>query len=146
MRRADVRTLIETAINDLSMTIGFGSGEITEFNSQPDKPYPFAWLSSLANNPELTDIQLMMDNWNCEITIAKKDATDAIAAESEDIIDVCDEIAKTILQRINQVVSGYKLLILKSISIDPFTKKHADCLSGVTLSFTLNTPDTENRC
>lgn len=146
MTRKEVRTLIEDAVNDLSQSVGFGSGRITEFNKARSNTYPFAWLESISDSPDLTTQNLPISNWDCSIHVAKKDSQGSSPEEYEDIIDDCDEIAKKIAVKINLSISGYKLITLSAQNFEPFVKKHADILTGVIYSFTLNIPDTTNRC
>ncbi len=146
MTRAEVRSMIESAVNDLAEATGFGAGRITEFNKERSNIYPFAWLETLKDKQDLTAQQLPISNWDCSIRVAKKDAQDSSPAQYEDIIDDCDEIAKKIAVKINLVVSGYKLVTLSGQTFDPFVKKQADILSGVDYSFTLTVPDLTNRC
>ncbi len=146
MTRKEVRSMIEDAVNDLAEAVGFGAGRISEFNKERSNTYPFAWLEELKDAPDLTPQNLPISNWSCTLRVAKKDAQDSSPAQYEDIIDDCDEIAKKIALKINQVVTGYKLVTLSGQNFDPFIKKQADILSGIDYSFTLTIPDLTNRC
>lgn len=146
MKRRDVRAFVEQGINALSETAEFNSGKIDEFNSQPDKRYPFCWLDSIGVKSELTVNYLPIDDWDISILIVKQDSLGSAPEEYEEIVDQCDELAQQLIYQFNNQVSGYKLVTLKGISREPFIKKLADCTTGVNLKFTLNAPDTTNNC
>lgn len=148
MKRSEVRSFIEsgvTALNSEGVTLQFDNGRVTEFNSDRSNTYPFAWLEPLNTSPEIIN-SVPYDNWEIIIHIAQKDAPDSVQSQYEGIVDTCDEIGQKLVKKFNDVVSGYKLVTIQNISRIPFYKKHADCLSGVVLSFTLNVPDTTNLC
>lgn len=148
MTRTEVRSFVEsgvTALNSDGVTLEFDNGRITEFNSDRSNEYPFAWLEPLTTTPELIN-SVPYDNWNIIIHIAQKDSIDSVQSQYETIVDECDLIAQKLVKKFNDVVSGYKLVQIQNMSREPFYKKHADCLSGVILSFTLNVPDTTNLC
>jgi hypothetical protein len=146
MKRREVRAFIQSGIETLTETAQFNSGKIAEFNSQPDKGYPFCWLDSLKVKSELTTTYLPVDDWDISILIVKQDSLGSAPEEYEEIIDHCDELAQQLIYQINNQVSGYKLVTIKGISRDPFIKKLADCTTGVNLSFTLTAPDLTNNC
>lgn len=146
MKRREVRAFIQSGIETLTETAQFNSGKIDEFNSQPDKGYPFCWLDSLKVKSELTTTYLPVDDWDISILIVKQDSLGSAPEEYEEIIDHCDELAQQLIYQINNQVSGYKLVTIKGISRDPFIKKLADCTTGVNLSFTLTAPDLTNNC
>jgi hypothetical protein len=146
MKRSEVKTFIEAGINALGLNIGFGSGRISEFNKARNNTYPTAWLETLETVPEITPQGLPIDNWQVNLHILKKDAQDSSADQYEAIIDECDEIAQKLMNKYNNEVSGYKLVTIQGYSRTPFIKDHADVLTGVLLSFTINAPDTTDVC
>lgn len=145
MKRREVRLFLLDVINGAS-NAKFNSGRITEFNSARDNEYPFVWLESLSTDTTLSDNKLPIDDWNIVLHIAKKDAPDSQPQQYEEIVDQCDEIAQLLVYEVNNVTSGYELIQLSGLSREPFIKKHADCTSGIILSFTMNIPDTTNVC
>lgn len=148
MKRSEVRDFVEsgvTALNADGVTLQFDNGRVSEFNSQRSNEYPFAWMEPLTTSPEIIN-SVPYDNWEVIIHIAQKDAMDSVQSQYESIVDSCDEIGQKLIKKFNDVVSGYKLVTIQNTSRVPFYKKHADCLSGVVLSFTLNVPDTTNLC
>jgi hypothetical protein len=85
------------------------------------------------------------------------DKSDSRQEDYEPIIDACDQIARKLIWQYNQILYGstgvstanqtaYKLISLDGVSREPFIKQHADCLTGVILSFTLIIPDTTDVC
>ena len=145
MTREQVRTYIEDGINLLSTNLGFGSGRITEFNSERSNDYPFAWLESLSVSSDIPN-QTPIDTWSINIRIAQKDALDSMPEQYESLIDKSDYIAQQLQKKYNAEVSGFKLIKMEGMSRTPFVKKHADILSGVDFSFNLIAPDTANFC
>lgn len=146
MKRSEVRDFIEAGVDALTPAIGFNSGRISEFNSVRSNDYPFVWLESLSSGVELLDSGLPYDGWNIAIHIAKKDAAGSKPEEYERIVDECDYIGQQLVKQYNNIVSGYTTVTLDNISRDPFIHRHADDLTGIILSFTLNAPDTTNLC
>lgn len=147
MKRSEVRALIKSAVDDLNQSISFNNGLLTRFTAEPDKRYPYVWLEPLSVSTDLNPNQMPLDSWNCLLHIAKQDKVDSIPAQYELLVDECDEIAKKFIYKLNQVVSGYKLITLISITREPFIKKHtADPTTGVTVEFTLQVADQTNVC
>lgn len=149
MKRSEIRSLIEsgvTLLNNANAQIGFDSGRITEFNSTRSNEYPYVWLESLETDPDLTDTGLPIDNWQINLHICKKDAMDSTPKQYEDIIDECDFIAQKLIYRYNNIIKGLNTATISGYSRVPFIKKHADCLTGVLLSFVLNVPDKTSMC
>lgn len=143
MTRSEVRDFIEAGVNAVGgMT--FGSGLITDFNSKADKQYPTAWLETVESSPDTTDHGLVSDNWQINLHIGKLDKIDSSPETYEAIIDDCDLLAIKLFNQYDNEVEGSSLVTLTGYSRDSFTKKHADCITGVLLSFTLNAPQTSN--
>lgn len=146
MKRTEVKTFIQAGINALDAGIAYGTGRISEFNSNRVLSYPHIWMEPLGNSVTIAPIGLPYDEWKVQLNIAKKDKIDSDPAEYETLVDECDEIAQELVKVYNQTVSGYKLVTMTGIGREPFIKKNADCLTGVKLSFTINAPDTANWC
>ncbi len=146
MKRTEVKDFINAGINAIDAGIAYGTGRISEFNSDRMMSYPHIWMEPLVVNTTIENIGLPYDSWSIKLHIAKKDQVDSSADQYEQLVDECDLIAQELVQKYNQIVSGYKLVTLTSISREPFVKKNADNLSGVILSFTLNAPDITNLC
>lgn len=146
MTRTEVRALIKSAVDALTQAVQFNSGRISEFNSERSNTYPYIWLEPLSVGTELNTNQMPIDEWNCILHVANKDAAGAKPEEYEGIVDQCDNIAQKFIHKLNAEVSGYKLITLTSIQREPFIHKHADDVSGVMVSFTLTIPDSTNVC
>lgn len=146
MKRSEVRAFIEAGIEQLSPVIGFGSGRISEFNSDRSREYPFVWLESLSTGVTLTDSGLPFDDWNIALHIAKKDSADSIEIQYEPMIDDCDFIGQKLINFYNNEIEGYQKSTITGISRVPFVKRNADILTGIILSFTLSAPDVTNIC
>ena len=156
MKREDIRTFLKAGTD--AIPVYFDSGRLTEFNKLPNKGYPFAWLESLEVDTDFGGSgSMLIDNWKVSLHIAKLDKSDSIQDEYEVIVDACDHIARKliwqynlILQSASQITTAnqdlYKLVTMSDMRRDPFIKKHADVLTGVILSFTLNSPDKTDVC
>ncbi len=148
MRRGDVRQFLYLGIDDLT-DVTYGSGRVSEFNSNRSREYPMAWIESLSRSVDMTPQGLPYDNWNVRIYIAKRDTADSIENQYEQLVDDCDEFAQKLIKFYNDVIDStitYKLIQLQGITSEPWIKQNADCLTGVILEFTLLTPDTTNLC
>lgn len=143
MKRSEVRTFIESAVNALTPAVEFGEGQINDFNSLRSHTYPSAWLV-LEEVESNQGTSAPLDSWLIRILIAQKDALDSI--NYEDIVDQCDEIAQRLSYQLRNVISGYKLSTMTSIKRAKFIKKYADCITGVEMTFTLNAQDQTDVC
>lgn len=146
MKRSEVRDFIESGVEALSPQIPFNSGRISEFNSERSNEYPYVWLESLSVEVDLLDTGLPYDGWNIALHIAKKDAAGSSPSEYEAIVDECDYIGQQLVKQYNGLVSGYTSVTLDGITRTPFIHRHADDLTGIILSFTLNAPDITPIC
>lgn len=147
MKRSEVRALIKSAVDELNQSISFNNGLLTRFTAESNKKYPYVWLEPLSVSTDLNTNQMPIDSWSCLLHIAKQDKMDSIPSQYEPLIDECDEIAQKFIYKLNQVVTGYKLITLISITREPFTKRHtADPTSGVTVEFTLQVADQTDVC
>jgi hypothetical protein len=147
MKRSEIRTFLETGVQAINPSMPFGSGRLTEWNSNRSNEYPGIWWESNQTvDTEIVNSVLPSDSWPIILHIGKKDAHDSSTAEYEQIIDDCDYIAQQLIYQYNQVVEGYDGITINGISRPPFIKKHADCVTGVMLQFSLNAPDTTNLC
>lgn len=146
MKREEVRDLIQSAINGLSERVSFNSGRITEFNSERENDYPFAWLESLSRETSFNNFQMPMDDWGCVMHFVKLDQPGSPPEDYERLVDECDLLSKKFIYQLNQVITGFNLVTLSGLGSEPKIQKHADRTTGVILSFTLNIPDTTDVC
>lgn len=152
MTRAEVNAFIKSGVDSLRPAVQYGRGRLTEFKSWATREtvgYPVAWLETVEGEGVETDIvgaqQLPMDAWPIRLHIAKLTTQDASPEEYEAIVDQCDAIAQTLVFKYNQIVTGYKLVTLGTITRPPFVKRHPDLAAGVVLTFDLNGPDTTDQ-
>jgi hypothetical protein len=146
MKRSEVKTFIEAGVTALGQSVGFGTGRLSEFNKERSNEYPTAWLETLEVNPDITESGLVMDTWQINLHILKKDDISSSTDQYEEIIDQCDEIAQKLIYKYNHIISGYATATIDGYSRTPFIKDHADVLTGVLLQFTLTAPDTTDHC
>jgi hypothetical protein len=146
MTRKEVRDFIAAGVDTIRPGMQFGSGRISEWNSNRSNEYVSAWLESISNNPTLSSLGAPFDAWGIKLHIAKLDAAGSSPEEYEAIIDECDLIAQKLVRQYNQVLEGYRLVTISSIGRVPFIHRNADDVTGVLLSFTLTAPDQTNLC
>lgn len=147
MTRSEIRTFLQTGVEAINPQMPFGSGRLTEWNSNRSNEYPGVWWeSNQAPDVDIINSVLPTDSWPIVLHIGKKDSHDSSTVEYEQIIDDCDYIAQQLIHQYNNVVDGYAGVSITGISRPPFIKKHADCVSGVILQFSLQAPDTTNLC
>lgn len=147
MTRSEVRDFIESGVNELIPTPEFGSGRVSEWNSKLNKSFPSVWLESLSTDTALTaTLNTPFDSWNVSLHIGKLDKPDSTADQYETIVDECDLMAQKLITLYNQLITGYSLLTIENIGREPFIKRHADCITGVLLTFNLVAADTTDTC
>lgn len=156
MKREEVRAFLKAGADALKLQ--FEAGRLTEFNKIADKKMPFEWLETLkAASDFQTSGSTLIDDWSVGIHIALQDKTDSIPSEYELLVDEADYIAQKLIWQYNVKLMDstatstanqalYKLITISGIRRDPFYKKHADCLTGIELTFNLNVPDKTNVC
>jgi hypothetical protein len=139
MTRQEVKEFIQSGAELLQ--IPFDTGRISEFNSNRTNTYPFVFLETISAQTTLTN-SLPTDTYAIKIHVLSKDWIDSSNQEYDSLIDKADVVAQRLIKRYNDILSNYNLVTINSISRVPFIKKHADCLTGVLLSFNLITQDT----
>lgn len=147
MKRSEVREFIRSGVELLSPSTQFNNGRLSEFKSESDKTFPYIWLETLQPSTSIpNEGNAPIDDWTISIHVAKQDTLDSIPVQYEQIVDECDEIAQKLINKFNNIVSGYQLVKLSGITRVPFYKIGAEPMTGVILGFTLNAPDTTNLC
>lgn len=144
MTRAEVRAFIKAGVDALEKVAEFRNGMITDFNSEPDKPYPYVWLESLARTEESANVKLQ--TWNIVLHVAFKDSMDSKPEQYESLKDKADAIAGQLCDIYDRGLKKSLLVTMPSRNIEPFHKRHADVLTGVILSFDLQTPSNTVFC
>jgi|GEM_PF-5494442 len=145
MKRSEVRVFLEDGVNLLAPACNFRTGRLSEFNSERDKTYPYAWLYELEVSTSLSNGR-SVDTWSCTIRIAKLDTADSLPDQYEAIVDDCDYIAQQLIKYYDQDLDDSVLVLLSGITRPPFVKEHADCTTGVDLKFTLEITDKTTIC
>lgn len=147
MKRSEIRAFVKSGVDALVPAVSFNSGLLTFFNSNRTNQYPYVFQETGSIS---TDINFQtgppLDQWEIILHIAYLDSMDSIPDQYELLVDKADEIAQKLITKYNQIVSGYKNVTIEGIGREPFVHKHADCLSGVILTFTIVSPDKTNNC
>ena len=139
MTRTEVKEFIQSGPE--LYQIPFDTGRITEFNSNRYNTYPFVWLETVSATTNLIN-SIPTDTYSIRLHILSKDWIDSANSDYESLIDEADQIARRLVKRYNDILNNYNLVTISNISRVPFIKKHADCLTGVLLTFNLITQDT----
>jgi hypothetical protein len=139
MKRSEIKEFIQSGAEFYN--IPFNTGRISEFNSSRSNTYPFIFLETIEVDTDLNN-SIQTDNWTIRLHLASKDAPDSKMAQYESLIDDADFMAQKLVRRYNDVLNSFDLVTISGISRTPFIKKHADCLTGVLLSFTLTVQNT----
>lgn len=147
MTRAELRTFLKAGVDSLEPATDFGYGLITDFNSSRSNQYPKVWWET--DPGTLTDIpnQLIpIDSIPVVLRIAQLDKFRSTPDVYEPLIDTADEVGRQLIYQYNNLISGYKLLTITQVKRTPLVQKFADCLTGITLSFTITGPDKTAVC
>lgn len=144
MKRSETRDFIKRGINQITPSIAFGSGRISEFASL-STTFPASWLESLERDSEIPFLQFQ-ESWPIKLHIRKLDSMDSSADQYEAIVDECDLIAQQLMRLYNEEISGYDRINLSSIKSEPMIKRDPECSTGVLLTFTISGPDSTNLC
>jgi hypothetical protein len=139
MTRKEVKEFIQAGAETLQ--IPFDTGRISEFNSNRSNTYPFVFLETLTAQTTLSN-SLPTDNYLVKIHVLSKDWIDSSNEEYEELIDIADKVAQDLVKIYNDILEHFNLVTINGISRVPFIKKHADCLTGVLLTFNLIAQDT----
>lgn len=121
--------------------IPFDTGRISEFNSNRSNTYPYVWLETMSATTSILN-SIPTDTYAVRLHILSKDWIDSSNSEYESLIDEADQVARKMIKRYNDILNNYNLITISNISRTPFIKKHADCLTGVLLTFNLIVQDT----
>lgn len=148
MKRSEVRTFIKNGVNELTTPPTFGSGLYSFFNSERSWKYPVVFHETVPIGvvSSSIDYQAPTDDWDIVLWISQQGKMDMVPSEYEPLIDQCDEIAQKLIYKYRNIIAGYKLVTIDSVTRTPFVKINADCLVGVTLRFTIMAPDKTNVC
>lgn len=148
MTRAEVRTFIHDGVNDLAPIPTFVEGQISDFAALPSTDYP-AVLSTLEETKTDILVSAPLDRWPIILYIVFIDKMDSNPEVYEDLVDQADLIAQKLIYKYRNIVEGYKLVQIGSVSREKLVKSPKmgpDVLTGVMLSFDLIAPDKTNVC
>lgn len=145
MKRSEVRTFIRDGVNSITPVLDYWEGDIQDFNAQRSNEYPGVLLILDEDTTTLTQ-SAPQDQFSIKLIIANIDRLDSNPEVYEAIVDSCHEIAQKLIYKYRNIIEGYKLVTLESIQRKRFVKLHADCLTGIELSFTINAPDKTDVC
>lgn len=144
MNHKSVRALMQDTALSTDKTVSFGYGRPTDFNAIPNKKYPFIWLDPLNATGGLTEGAYNYTKvYNIGLSFFDQDRVDSIQTQYAEILDNMNNLADKFLVRLN---NADNIVLLSSISQSPAIKVFADCLTGYTMTFTIQVPDQFNYC
>lgn len=148
MTRSEVREFIKEGINLMNPPIEFNEGTVPDFAGQRTNEYPSSLLVLETVETSIA-FSAPTDSWAIRLIIFKQDKLDSVAEVYEGMVDECDDIARKLIYKYRNIVEGYKLVSMTSVTRTKFIKGKefgADCLTGIEINFTLTSPDTQNVC
>ena len=148
MTRAEVRTFIQDGVNAIVPVVEFNEGQLSDFAAQRSNQYP-STLLILEDVDTKVDMSAPLDTWKINLSVFMQDRLDSTADIYEGLVDSCDDMARKLIYKYRNIISGYKLVSMESVSRSKFVKSPKygpDCLTGVEISFTLTAPDKSNVC
>lgn len=150
MTRLEIRTFINAGVTLLTPDTEFNFGNLTDFNAKPGKEYPNILLETIRGSQVSVDLPfntIPTKSVPILLRICLIDKLDSAPEVYEPLIDTCENTAMRLIYQYNNLIAGYKTLTLKQISIEPFIKTlAADCLTGVTLKFNIESQDKTDFC
>lgn len=150
MSHKGVRMLIEDVAKQLGDDIQFTYARPSDFNNLRDKRYPFISLDPLTAVPfyAVDNTRNYMKRWSVALAFYELDQESSDQTQYVTILDEMDALVDEFINRLNQYAYDRDAddVLITGISQTPFIKVMADILTGFTLTFTLETPDTFNYC
>jgi hypothetical protein len=146
LNRSEVRAFIKAGVDALEKVAEFRNGMISDFNSDPNKPYPYVWMESLGRTETRNIPNSKQETWNVVLHVAFKDTMDSKPEVYEALKDKADAIAGQLCDIYDRGLKKSSLVTMPTRNIEPFHKRHADVLTGVILSFDLITPTSTFFC
>jgi len=158
MSHKAVRTLIEDVARSLGDKVQFGYGRLSDFNAIKDKKYPYAWLDPLEIQPAFTEDRY---NYTKDFSISisfmtlEKDGEASIEKDYSLNMDDMSDLADQFINKLNAsdthaedntIALATQKLTISGMRLLPYIKRFSDVVTGYTLTFTLNTPDTFDYC
>jgi hypothetical protein len=143
MKRSEIREIIKAGVDSLTPVLQFWDGELSDWNAKRDNRYP--GVLSILDSVESKYAQNMspLDSWPIRLLVCKIDKMDSNPSDYESIVDSCDEIAQKLIYYYRDNALSYDIT---TASRKRFIKKHADCLTGVELTFTIQANDKTRVC
>jgi hypothetical protein len=143
MKRSEIRAIIKAGVDSMTPVLQFWDGELQDWNAQRDNKYPGV-LSILDQvDSKYEDNMSPLDTWPIRLLVCKIDKMDSLPGVYENIVDDCDDVAQKLIYYYRNNSGAYEI---KTANRKRFIKKHADCLTGVELTFTIQANDKTRVC
>lgn len=154
---ASLRTLFSDVCHDLADNIQFGYGGLDEFNSLPNKKYPYVWLEPLGGRFPTSDqigVLSSLTEWTVSINFFDKDDTSGNEKETQEVLDAMFDLAEKWIHKLDREflnADSSDRIESDTIQIGTVTfiarrKGTADHISGWTLTFTCTTRSDFDYC
>lgn len=155
MSHKAVSGLIKDTVESLQDNIQFFYGRASDFN-QVDKNIisvaldPLTASATFSNN----NVQDYSKTWAVQMAFWKIDTEDSIETQYQLILDETDSLVDRFINKLNNYaieselsydLNG-ELLVISGISQQPFIKATASVLTGWTVTFNIQVPDTFDYC
>lgn len=148
MTRAELREFVREGVEDMVPPLEFNEGQISDFAANRSHNYPVALLLLDSTDTKITD-SAPIDTWKVILYVADLDKMDSLPIVYEDMVDRCDDIARRLIYKYRNIISGYKLVTMESVLRERLIKTpilSPDCLTGVMLTFDVIAPDQDDVC
>lgn len=152
MSHQSVRLLLQDVAKSLADNIQFDAGRHSEFNMLQSVSYPWIWLLPITAQPQfaVNDVEHFQKVWSIALLFFDKDAFDATAGPSNEILDQQDETVDKFIHRLNdwsmKLQDTVGAITLRGFNQQPFYKDDAGIHTGWLLTFQIITPDSFFYC
>lgn len=146
MSHKGVRMLIEATAKSLGDDVQFTYARTSDFNVMRDKRYPFITLDPLRATPSFSvdNVFNFSKLWVASMAFYELDKESSTGDEYALILDLTDNLVDRFINKLN--LYNDNILVLTSISQEPFIKATADILTGHLLTLTIQVPDDFDYC
>lgn len=151
MSHKGVRTLIEDVATSLGDDMQYTYARTSDFNNLRDKRYPFISTDPLSSVPvfAVDNIRNYVKRWSVAMAFYQIDRESSDQTQYAKILDEMDEYVDQFINKLNLWAvkqDSINEVILTGFSQQPFIKATADVLTGYTLTFIIEVPDTFDYC
>lgn len=151
-----VVTLLEDVAKSLGDSVRFGYGALEDFNSIPNKEFPYIWLYPLKGEFVASDGGKLTSTieFECEVNFLVSDSVTGADFETGKAWDDAFQLMEKYVHKLDEFVLGddsgepitTDLVELDRVRFEAGRKATGDALSGWKMSFLLRTPTAFEYC